>query len=377
MEKIHYKNFDRLEKEYVQKGLIRKSYHPIFDFAIYNYGIKVQFEALWDEITLEVRGLILDSKGNIIARPFDKFFNYEELVSGDENKRLKIRIPNERVKRITEKIDGSLGILYKGLDGKHYIATRGSFNSDQAIKANEILNKKYNNEDFMDGYTYLFEIIYPENRIIINYGETEDLILLAVRNNKTGEYLDLYENFDSSNFNLVVSIETTDYCNLTKENKINNEGYVIEFESGFRMKMKFEEYVRLHKFVSGFSNISIWEVLASGGNIYDLIENIPDELYNWINKQIKHFKFEFDKLCNFYFEVFKNTKEKITNLYGKELNTIFSDKDIRKIYADFFIRSVKNPNILFMMLDKKDWKKAIWKQLKPQDKEIFRKEFIK
>jgi RNA ligase len=71
-------------------------------------------------------------------------------------------------------MDGSLGILYK-VDGKPYLATRGSFVSDQAVAGTAMLHERYGDYEFEDGFTYLFEIIYPENRIVIDYKGMSDL----------------------------------------------------------------------------------------------------------------------------------------------------------------------------------------------------------
>ena len=88
---------------------------------------------------------------------------------------------------VFEKLDGSLGILY-WLNNLPYIATRGSFESEQARHATEILHGRYQHTfSSMDtNKTYLFEIIYPENRIVVDYGEMDDLILLTVIDNQTG-----------------------------------------------------------------------------------------------------------------------------------------------------------------------------------------------
>ena len=91
-----------LEK-YHQDGLLHKQTHPTKDLTIWNYSPKVQYERLWDEITIMCRGLVTNSKGEIVARPFKKFFNYEEHKPED--------IPNEHYE-VFEKMDGSLGILF-------------------------------------------------------------------------------------------------------------------------------------------------------------------------------------------------------------------------------------------------------------------------
>ena len=122
-----------LEKlnEYHEKGLVYKQIHPTLPLTIWNYSEKVQYENLWDEITLMCRGLVTDNEGNISARAFKKFFNIEE---GKHT-------PTEKFE-VWEKMDGSLGIVF-WYEGQWVVATRGSFTSDQAIKAKELL-KKYN-----------------------------------------------------------------------------------------------------------------------------------------------------------------------------------------------------------------------------------------
>jgi RNA ligase len=138
-----------LEKlnEYFEKGLVYKQVHPTLPLTIWNYTEKVQYEGLWDEITLQTRGLVTDDEGNIIARPFKKFFNIEE---GKHT-------PTEKFE-VWEKMDGSLGIVF-WYQGQWVVATRGSFTSDQAIKAKELL-KKYNTDIMFRHLTYCFEIIY-------------------------------------------------------------------------------------------------------------------------------------------------------------------------------------------------------------------------
>jgi RNA ligase len=92
--------------DYYERGLITKQSHPTLPLTIWNYTEKVQYENLWDEVTLKCRGLITDnSTGKVIVEPFKKFFNYEELVAD--------RIPDARIPSkgdyvyVQEKMDGS------------------------------------------------------------------------------------------------------------------------------------------------------------------------------------------------------------------------------------------------------------------------------
>ena len=167
-------NLETLHK-YQSDGLLYSQTHPTLPLTIWNYTEKVQYEGLWDEITLSCRGLITDDRGNIIVRSMKKFFNYEEVVGKDV-------IPSKGdYVYIQEKMDGSLGILFN-YEGEWIMATRGSFTSDQAIKGLEILKSKYILDTFEPSVAYLCEIIYPENRIVVNYKKEKVVFLSAVIN---------------------------------------------------------------------------------------------------------------------------------------------------------------------------------------------------
>jgi len=150
-------------REREAQGLITARAHPSEDLIIWNYTPQCQYAGAWDEVTLQARGLITKSDGTIVARAFRKFFNYEQ-HHGD--------LPLEPFK-VTEKLDGSLGILFF-INDTPQIATRGSFTSDQALRATKILHERY--KDFFphllatSHYTYLFEIVYPGNRVVVDYG---------------------------------------------------------------------------------------------------------------------------------------------------------------------------------------------------------------
>ena len=175
-------NKQNINKELLNKNLTCRT-SKSGKLTIYNYSKECQHKGEWNETTLNCRGLVLDENDNIIARPLPKFFNDFEL------EKMGINFPKEEFD-VYEKMDGSLGILYKE-DGIYKIATRGSFDSEQAIEGTKILHEKYSNIKFKDGITYLFEILYPENRIVVDYGNTRDLVLLAMIDTKTGNDIPL------------------------------------------------------------------------------------------------------------------------------------------------------------------------------------------
>ncbi len=326
--------------------LIRDKYvsvqkHPQAELYIYNYTPLTQFDRNWNEITLACRGLILDREYNIIARPFPKFFNLEE----HQNK----EIPREPFE-VYNKLDGSLGILY-WLAGKPKIATRGSFSSEQAEIGTKILERKYQSifSQLNPEHTYLFEIIYPKNRIVVDYGNTKDLILLSIRKTKTGEELPL----ENIGFPLVERYDgITEIATLKKLEQSNREGFVIRFASGFRVKVKFEEYVRLHRLVTQLSSKSIWELLANNRSLETILDNVPDEWYDWVKKVDRNFQEQYSAI-------------------EAECQRVFKVFPLRKEAAEYYQKQ-KYPGILFAMLDKKDYSQIIWKMLKPKFSKAFK-----
>lgn len=338
---------------YFEKGLVYKQVHPNLPLTIWNYSEKVQYENLWDDITLQTRGLVTDNNGKIIAKPFKKFFNIEE------NK----YTPTEEFD-VYDKMDGSLGIIFN-YNGQWIMATRGSFTSDQSIKGKEIFDKyikEYGDGKLITNLTYLVEIIYPENRIVVNYGKDEKLVLLGV--------IDEYGEINHSKFNslwfhkdLIVKKYDgiKDYSMLKGIIKDNEEGFVVRFANGERIKVKGVEYLRLHKIMTNVSTTAVWEVLSSGGNMEHLIKDIPDEFYKKIQIYVRELNYNHYRYSEY--------AGKITDYfkYGK-----YGDKEVEPTKKEFALHldkcniHPKVKSICFLMWDGKKYDHVIWDYIKPK-----------
>lgn len=343
-----------IQKAIKEKHVIVQK-HPTADLWIHNYSQTCQYNKIWTEVTLQCRGLILDGEFNLVARPLKKFFNLGEIVTDT--------IPNEPFE-ITKKEDGSLGILY-WINDVPYIATRGSFESDQAKKATEILHTKYSHvfDKFKRDRTYLFEIIYPQNRIVLDYAGMEDLIMIAIVDNETGMDLPL----EDIGFPLVKRYDGITDINTLKSMEVENEeGFVVRFiPSNTRIKIKFSEYCRLHKILTQTSNIAIWENLRDGKPLDELLERIPDEFYKWVRKtkedlEAKHKSIFGDSM----------------NAYSRIHDVALEDGKInRKTFAIEVMKSHKDiSGIIFNILDGKDCNPVIWKMLRPEYSKPFKTE---
>lgn len=346
-------------EQYHEKGLLMKQTHPTLDLTIWNYSPSVQYERLWDDITVQCRGLVTNSLGEIVARPFKKFFNYEELTPE--------QIPNENFD-VYEKMDGSLGILFN-YQGEWVLATRGSFTSPQSIKGRELL-EKYDYSRLHPDYTYLFEIIYPENRIVCLY-DFEDLVLLGMIHTETGIEVNIH-NTDNEDvrlknmisnlgFKIVMLYKTwgEGYDILKKEISNDREGYVIRFKNGFRMKIKGDEYVRLHRIITNVSNRDIWEYLKEGKPLDEILDKVPDEFYEWVRNTKNELLTQYETLENEYRWIFK-----IINQSHNSEN--------RKVFAEY-AKQYKHSGLLFNMLDGRDYSEQIWKLIYPSYSKPFKK----
>ena len=376
--------------QYVEEGWVVRNDHPSLPLSIYNYSRKTQYEGKWDDVTLQCRGVITDNAtGKVLVRPFKKFFNYEELV-GNKWKESQLPPMSDYV-YIQEKLDGSLGILFNH-KGEWIMSTRGSFVSEQAIKGLEILKLKYNLDSWLKHYGYLVEIIYPENRIVVDYGKKERIVFLSVVMNEGYEW----ELFDDSELHWTTSksifkmngikkqdIVNTEqhfnfsedlYKSLKEKNENNKEGFVLRFHPGnFRVKIKFEEYVRLHKILTQLTTYDIWEHLKNGKDVMELVEKVPDEFDKWLKTQVSlltYGHYRVSEQCGKMHDYFR---------YGK-----YNDIDptpTKKEFAEH-LKKVVEPKlhaIMFAMWDGKRNKvdELIWKLIKPKfSKPFWQKEEI-
>lgn len=271
-------------------GMVRIQSHPTLPLEIAVYHTNCVVARCWNEVTLNCRGLIYNYEtGEVLARPFPKFFNLGEPLAREDY---------EAEVEVTDKLDGSLGIGYVW-EGKLYIATKGSFASDQAIEANKILQETFPDWLPPEGVTPLFEIIYPENRIVLDYGESRELRLIDGIDIKTGKtHEPAYE--DQSVFASWpgYSLSPTIYTNLTEAvNSIprhNAEGWVVRYlDTDERVKIKQKDYLDKHKLVFNLSQKTIWESLRDC-RFSEYKAGMPDEFHEWMDTEAEKYWKKYD-----------------------------------------------------------------------------------
>jgi len=361
-----------LLREMHEQKYIQFRTHPQYpELKIYGYTPNAQFDQKWNEVTNICRGLItvtlIDGVEYVLARGFNKFHN---INTESIPETMDYNLPWEEP-LATTKLDGSLGIIYF-YDNLWRVATRGSFASPQAQWASIWLQNQpdhYRFETLRDAdITPVVEIIYPENRIVVDY-DFEGLVLLGLINNRTG--LDMPRQQLQNIAELVnipiVKLHNKNLQQCLSENIINEEGYVLTFSNGLKVKVKFENYVRLHRIVTGLNPKTVWEMMSGSEEAQMALKNLLEDtslpstfqkwLANWYNQLLADFRQI--QICSDAI-----LQEALLQLSGAA----------RKDYALFFHRAenVKLASVCFAKFDKKPADSLIWKMIKPKAADTFR-----
>ena len=361
---------------YLDTGLVSEQVHKEFPLAIYTYGRRAVHENIWDGVTSRCRGIIVNRETDeVVARPFEKFHNYGSSTGCGF-------VPEFEIvgePTIIEKMDGFMCTLYRW-EGKSYIASKGSFHSVHAKWATAEYNK-IERPGFPEGWTPVFEGLCRDLRIVVDYGNRTGLVLLGLIHNETGQEVKPDElarwgkrcGFETPT---VMKIPLKDAVDVTRqEDYIGEEGYVLTWfhpnQPPYRLKLKYVEYLRLHRMVTGVSPKRIWEVLSQAHLKADLDEYINNST-PWFNKFVTkwvnalttaHARLMTEASARFY-----AAKDVIRNKYDRcELE--FSE--IRKAFAEEFLKPENKEfsSIMFGLLDGKDASMICWKKVRELTKD--------
>lgn len=349
-------DFARLS-DYHQLGKVRHSVHPDRDLHVWCYSQATVFSRDWDDLTRLCRGLVTDGEGVVISRPYPKFFNWgEPLAPGPEI--------TQGPFQAFDKEDGSLIVVGLDVDGAPVVSTKGSFTTWHSEVARGLLG----GWKPAPGTTALFEFIHPQNRIVIDYGDREALVLLGAVSNEDGcDHFTPEQYADESGwpgdlakpraFNLQNILRTVQ----DPENGPNREGFVLIWPNPLgpstRVKIKFAQYMQLHATLSRLSNVAVWEALSTG--TFDaLLEAVPDEMYEKVRECADELSQAFAETCGHAFQV----AEKARLLHDTRANQaryILSQKDIESSLVFAALDSPTFPRD--PRLDKR-----VWAKIKPE-----------
>lgn len=226
-----------------------------FDYVITFAGsfppIEGSEEEIRDAVVLrECRGLIFDNDGNILSRKFSKFFNL--------NERAETNIENidwSQPYDVLEKLDGSV-VSPLNINGTIAWGTKMGI-TDLTPQIESFVNDHSHYNEFATicieaGYTPVFEWCSIQNKIVLEY-QRDRLVLTAIRNNLTGQYLS-YDDMSelAGKYGVNDIAKRLPYQNIhTLVSEIQEvegiEGFVIRFDCGHMVKLKSPWYFRAHR----------------------------------------------------------------------------------------------------------------------------------
>lgn len=334
-----------------------------YKVSVFNYRL-----ASWSDFNIpgakEMRGItwVFNSDGSLFKRYLllEKFFNLNQVPDT-----MYSEVKDFKIKSIYNKEDGSVASFIKLPDGSVFGKSKMSVITDQAEGIMRVYKSNKSVKRFVDWtleneIVAIFEYVAPSNKIVLRY-EKEDLILLKLRNNITGELLDLNDYLDvigdirmapfETGYTLEKLIEMASYTE-------DKEGWIIEFENGLLMKIKTDFYFKRHGILTEDiyrENVIINYILTD--EIDDVIAQIPEdeiEAHARIEKIISIVKRalskkveEIKKSYEFYLTV-GSRKDYAINYRNKEENfawvmkmanvdemSLLSREEILEIYEDY------------------------------------------
>jgi RNA ligase len=372
-------DLNELEND-VREGLINVQAHPRLPLRIFNYSHKTLSVDTWSRSMTMCRGLIVDNDDIVVARPFSKFWNYADPRHPETMPdNLPPSLPELSVKQ-----DGSLliGFKYQGQIG---VATRGSFMSEQAQWANSWIKKNLPHLSWPEGWTPLWEVIASFNRIVVDYGDWEGVFALALVDNETGEeasrlVLEAWSSAQGFSATPLVDKRLEDFG---LDEPPNFEGYVATWrrfgEPPHRVKLKTENYLILHRILTGLNPKAIWEMLAAGQNeAIDAILNdptMPVPFKVWFTGWVDQLHVKFTDLERKAQHVYDRRPKFGT--FAPDFTSDFVDVSPalrRKATALYFQKTPELCSILFAILDGKDYRSIIWDRLRPKATDTFKRD---
>ena len=397
-------------------GFVTQKVHPMLPLEIWTYTRACQYERHWTPVTTRCRGLVVESvTGHIVAWPFPKFFNVSEHSPANA---YAPPLPAEPFS-VFEKVDGSLGIVFH-YDGRWNVASKGSFTSEQATWAQNWLDQS-DTSRLEPGITYLCEIVYPENRIVVRYDDNLTGLCLLGAYTSDGQEIPLHEIVDDwrgvgypvrqwtsmDRFPLSAMLALADGNMDLNGDPVSgsaSEGWVIRFETtGIRAKIKFAEYIRLHKVLTGINARDIWQAYGAdrfhdidarelaktigvpvaeavrlaaieGGAIRPLIDDVPDEFDQWVRNVMAGLDAQYyamtQKIADYTAVARTMTSDEMREETGREYGP-----DRRKVFARRVMAMTTDPMIrsgMFIKYDGRDIGPHVWKAIRPAATDPFR-----
>lgn len=328
-------------------------------------------------IVQECRGLILDFDTNeIVSFPFKKFFNAGETNAAEID---------WKSCYVTEKLDGSLikltrigdnilwstngtidafkaplveqiGCIAKSFGELAWYAILENYCKARDLSVSDCIDpdivKDWLKSIIKPGYTYMFELTSPYNKVVVTWHKTE-LHFIGCRDNTTGQEIffgdhELSKIFDTPK---VFPLRSVDECvKAASELDVNAEGYVVVDNKFNRVKIKSPTYVSLHHMRNnGVLSYERGLEIVRGNEIGEVLTYFPE-----FKEHLDAIKVKYDEYVASLEESASKLNEWIrANGYNAQHWWIEAGGQKRKDVAIFITKNFKVPGVGFALLDNK------------------------
>lgn len=234
----------------------------------------------------EARSLVIDlNQENIVLCPFKKFFNINEIPGETDVSTVFEQIQRADLVEITDKLDGSI-IIARWYNNHIILSTSASLDknlSPQLAEAYQLFSNNYVQLCRENpSYTFMFEAILQSDKHVVNYTD-DQLYLIGARNIYNGTTLTYSEiNNLGKQYNLLtVLIENISLATCLHQQSLykatDKEGWVIYIRihgKEYRYKLKCDDYVAMHKLLSGNNTNDLLIYYVAEGKEDDLLSKI-------------------------------------------------------------------------------------------------------
>jgi T4 RnlA family RNA ligase len=333
-----------------------------FPVSIFNYRL-AQYSDFNEPIksnpnlkAFEMRGLtfVFNKDGSLYNRYvlLEKFFNLNQVPDS-----MYSVVKNYKIRFVNNKEDGSIASFVKLPNGKVVGKSKMGFDNDQANGINKIYKTNQDVKSFVDwclnnDIVPIFEYVAPHNRIVLRYSE-EELILLRLRDNKTGKHIDIKDHLDKIGSIKIAPFEddhTLDDLIEKSKTEAEKEGWIVQFDNGHMVKIKTDWYFQRH----GLLTNDIYREHIIIGYILD---DVIDDILGQIPEDEKETHLRIQKIISI---VKRALNKKVVEIESDYNDFVKSGSD-KKDYA--LNHRVGNENFPFVMnMDKAEKLKSMSKE---------------
>lgn len=326
-----------------------------------------------EEHQLFAKGIVYDSEYNLVSLPLIKIYNLGEKEHGD---RLAKKL---NLTEVPHKWDGTMIQLFKHGDEVVYTTRSRFWTDDFCDWAKEIMDEMYPSFSPLPGYTYVFELIHPDNRIVTDYGDLRDMVLLSVFDVASMAYLPMAEIRDTYDETLNVVSNLFHGTMREVEEKVRalddgTEGVVLVFEDDrqvlHRVKVKADYYIELFRMKFSCTYKTVKPVLLSNPDLHDW-----DSFWQY-NMDSNTFAEELEDILRGYFDRFMDWKAQVDEIYEealratqefldsyepdwvKEFPGVEWELDVEEACREYSRQKERNPLVFLGIRGKLEWEHA-------------------